>query len=110
MIRPMTDEEAKRAIERAKANRFDEAGNYGENNGPLPKMTSKKEKLLAAWDAYKEVEVPAMDAYKEVLAPAWAAYQEVIAPAWSAYQKLKLPAWAAYQEARAKIEEEHKDD
>jgi NTP pyrophosphatase (non-canonical NTP hydrolase) len=31
----MTDEEAKRAIEKAKANRFDEYGNYGENNGPV---------------------------------------------------------------------------
>ena len=36
MIKPMTDEEAKRAIEKAKANRFDEYGNYGENNGRLP--------------------------------------------------------------------------
>ena len=35
MIKPMTDEEAKRAIEKAKANRFDEYGNYGENNGRL---------------------------------------------------------------------------
>ena len=35
MIRPMTDEEAKRAIEKAKANRFNEYGNYGENNGPV---------------------------------------------------------------------------
>lgn len=35
-IRPMTEEERKRAIERAKANRFDEYGNYGENNPPLP--------------------------------------------------------------------------
>ena len=36
MIKPMTDEESKRAIERAKANSLDEYGNYGENNGPLP--------------------------------------------------------------------------
>jgi len=36
MIKPMTDEESKRAIERARANSFDEYGNYGENNGPLP--------------------------------------------------------------------------
>ena len=35
MIKPMTDEEAKRAIEKAKANRFNEYGNYGENNGPV---------------------------------------------------------------------------
>ena len=41
MIKPMTDEEAKRAIEKAKANRFDECGNYGENNGPLPETKEK---------------------------------------------------------------------
>ncbi len=35
MIKPMTDEETKRAIEKAKANRFNEYGNYGENNGPV---------------------------------------------------------------------------
>lgn len=35
MIEYMTDEEAKRAIEKAKANRFNEYGNYGENNGPV---------------------------------------------------------------------------
>ena len=35
MIKPMTVEEAKRAIEKAKANRFNEYGNYGENNGPV---------------------------------------------------------------------------
>lgn len=37
MIKPMTDEEAKRAIEKAKANRFNEYGDYGENNGPVGK-------------------------------------------------------------------------
>ena len=36
MIKPMTKEDTQRALERAKANRFDEYGNYGENNGPLP--------------------------------------------------------------------------
>ncbi len=35
MVKPMTDEETKRAIEKAKANRFNEYGNYGENNGPV---------------------------------------------------------------------------
>jgi NTP pyrophosphatase (non-canonical NTP hydrolase) len=35
MIKPMTKEESKRAIEKAKANRFNEYGNYGENNGPV---------------------------------------------------------------------------
>ncbi len=35
MIEPMTDEETKRTIEKAKANRFNEYGNYGENNGPV---------------------------------------------------------------------------
>ena len=36
MIKPMTKEDTQRALERAKANRFDEYSNYGENNGPLP--------------------------------------------------------------------------
>ena len=44
MIKPMTDEEAKRAIEKAKANRFDEYGNYGENNGRLPE--TKEEPVM----------------------------------------------------------------
>lgn len=35
MIKPMTKEDRQRALERAKANRFDEYTNYGENNGPL---------------------------------------------------------------------------
>jgi len=35
MIKPMTKEDTQRALERAKANRFDEYSNYGENNGPL---------------------------------------------------------------------------
>jgi len=35
VIEPMTDEETKQAIEKAKANRFNEYGNYGENNGPV---------------------------------------------------------------------------
>lgn len=41
MIKPMTDEEAKRTIDKAKANRFDEYGNYGENNMPLPEKQLK---------------------------------------------------------------------
>ena len=36
MIKPMTKEDTQRALERSKANRFDEYGNYGENNGPVP--------------------------------------------------------------------------
>lgn len=87
MIKPMTDEEAKRAIERAKANRFDEAGNYGENNGPLPKMTEREER-----DA------------------TWSAYRKAKAAAWAAYREAKAPAEAAYEEAVTKIEEEYKDD
>lgn len=67
MIKPMTDEEAKRAIERAKANRFDEAGNYGENNGPLPKMT-EQEALEAAWDAYIKAEETAWADYLKEMA------------------------------------------
>jgi len=43
MIKPMTKEDTQRALERAKANRFDEYGNYGENNGPLPE--SKPEEI-----------------------------------------------------------------
>lgn len=39
MIKPMTDEEVKRTIDKAKANRFSEYGNYGENNGPLKETT-----------------------------------------------------------------------
>lgn len=41
-IRPMSDDELNRAIEKAKANRFDEYGNYGENNPPLPEITLDK--------------------------------------------------------------------
>ena len=36
MIKPLTQEESKRAMEKAEANRYYEYGNYGENNGPLP--------------------------------------------------------------------------
>lgn len=98
MIRPMTDEEAKRAIERAKANRFDEAGNYGENNGPLPKMT-KQEKLDAAFDVYEQTRDPA-----------WFSYLEAKTTAWAAYRGIRIAAWVAYEEEVAKIEEEYKDD
>ena len=55
MIKPMTDEEAKRAIERAKANRFDEAGNYGENNGTLGETTKMtKMNLLEEYSDFVE--------------------------------------------------------
>ena len=49
MIRPMTDEETKRAIERAKANSLDEYGNYGENNGPLPETKEEPELKIHAY-------------------------------------------------------------
>jgi len=39
-IRPLSDEEAKRAIEKAKANRFDEHGFYGENNPPVKETSN----------------------------------------------------------------------
>lgn len=52
MIRPMTDEEAKRAIERARANRSDEYGSYGENNGPLKGTT--KVTLLEEYSDFVE--------------------------------------------------------
>lgn len=52
MIRPMTDEEAKRAIERARANRYDEYGSYGENNGPLKGTT--KVTLLEEYSDFVE--------------------------------------------------------
>lgn len=94
MIKPMTDEEAKRAIERAKANRFDEAGNYGENNGPLPKMTEREERD-ATWAAYEEAKTK---------------IEEAKAAAWAAYREVEAAAWAAYIEAITKIEEEYKDD
>lgn len=55
MIRPMTDEEAKRAIERARANRFDEAGNYGENNGTLGETTKmRKMNMLEKYSDFVE--------------------------------------------------------
>ena len=51
MIRPMTDEEAKRAIEKAKANRFNEYGNYGENNGPVGE--TKENPCVEVYEEYK---------------------------------------------------------
>ena len=47
MIKPMTKEDTQRALERAKANRFDEYGNYGENNGPLPESKTKEVDYLS---------------------------------------------------------------
>jgi len=49
VIRPMTDEEAKRAIEKAKANRFDEYGNYGENNGPVGETKEEPEMVVSEY-------------------------------------------------------------
>ena len=49
MIKPMTKEDTQRALERAKANRFDEYGNYGENNGPLPESEPKEEPVMIEW-------------------------------------------------------------
>jgi len=62
----MTEEETQHVLEKAKANQFDEYGNYGENNGPLGKTTemTKLEELKAAEAAYAE-EVAA--AYRDEL-------------------------------------------
>lgn len=43
-IKRMTDEERKRAIERARINSFDEYRNYGENNPPLPTLKEEDAK------------------------------------------------------------------
>lgn len=56
---------------------------------------SKKDRLDAA-----------LELYKETVSPAWQLYDEILASARQLYEETATPAWKLYVETKAKIEAE----